>query len=237
MPFYIYSLQNFHKPNLFYSFCILNYIVYWKHKLSKDQQPLTRTTKYRLLLSDINAKGEKDRTSFGHFVFWYFGCYFILVVICFWLLFDLCVNQIKTLYDILEYDILSHFGSYLLMLFWLSFWFLCLNQIKGEKYDMIGHFGSYLNIWHFGSNHYGCYYLFYVWTKFKERNIWHCGHFGFYLLMLFANQETNIWHFGHFSCYWFWLVIVLWLNQINGKKYWMVVGNAWTKNWILESIG
>ena len=54
MPFYIYSLQNFHKPNLFYSSCLLNYIVYWKHKLPEDRQPLIRTTKYRLLLSDIN---------------------------------------------------------------------------------------------------------------------------------------------------------------------------------------
>ena len=62
VPFYINYLQNFHKPNLSYLSCILNYIVFWKHKLPEDRQPLTRTTRYRLLLSDIKAREEFSKT-------------------------------------------------------------------------------------------------------------------------------------------------------------------------------
>ena len=65
MFFYIYSLQNFHKPNLFYSSCILNYIVFWKYKLPEDRQPLTltRTTRYRLLSSDMSSHGRSVKKS------------------------------------------------------------------------------------------------------------------------------------------------------------------------------
>ena len=66
VPFYINYLQDFHKPNLSYLSCILNYIVFWKHKLPEDRQPLTRTTRYRLLLSYIeeaesSKKGETSK--------------------------------------------------------------------------------------------------------------------------------------------------------------------------------
>ena len=88
MPFYIYSLQNFHKPNLSYLSCILNYIVFWKHKLLEDRQPLTCTTRYRLLLSDINfwsrCRGvsaySRDNFFFGNFVPFSFHFVFLLVI-------------------------------------------------------------------------------------------------------------------------------------------------------------
>ena len=40
----------------------MNYIVFWKHKLPEDRQPLTHTTRYRLLLSDINPNGVLYQT-------------------------------------------------------------------------------------------------------------------------------------------------------------------------------
>ena len=73
------------------------------------------------------------------------------------------------------------------------FVFISFDDAKGEKYDILV----------------GC-YLFYVWTKSKEKNIWHFGHFDSYLFMLFA----------------------LCLNQIKGEKYmtfWKLCVYAWTK--------
>ncbi len=128
---------------------------------------------------------------------------------------------------------------------WLLVSHLCFDDAKGgERYVIFCHFVSWcyltfwslyfdcyivvcilmlLVLWHFGHGcywYYGCYILMLFVLCFKPNSREEI----FYLLMLFANQETNIWHHGHYSCYWFWLVIVLWLNQIKRMKYWILIG-------------
>ena len=96
VPFYINYLQNFHKPNLSYLSCILNYIIFWKHKLPEDRQPLTRTTRYRLLLSDINfwrrCRGvsaySRDNFFFGNFVL--FSIHFVFLLVIFFIIYLFC---------------------------------------------------------------------------------------------------------------------------------------------------